>query len=88
VNGSGTLDVGGFIGDNANTSAGDFTDDYWDKTTSTTSTGVGGGTTIAALTGETTSQLKAGLPAGFDSSIWEEISSINGGLPCLKGVTP
>jgi filamentous hemagglutinin family protein len=88
VSGDSSSSVGGFIGDNADTTASDFSHDYWDKSTSATSTGVGSGTAIAALTGKTTSQLKSGLPSGFSSSIWHESSSINGGLPYLKGVTP
>lgn len=76
--------VGGFVGDDA---AGTYTHDYWDKTTSGT-TSAGGGGAVTGVTGRTTTQLKAGLPGGFDPNIWAEDSQVNGGLPYLIGVPP
>jgi hypothetical protein len=42
----------------------------------------------AGITGETTAQLQAGLPAGFDPTIWAESPSINNGLPYLINNPP
>ena len=54
-----------------------ITTSYWDTVTSGKSTSNGG-------TGQTTTQLKTGLPVGFDPAIW----SINGGYPYLKWTIP
>jgi hypothetical protein len=40
------------------------------------------------ITGQTTAQLQAGLPAGFDPSIWAEDPGINNGLPYLIANPP
>jgi len=73
--------VGGLIGNDTGTS--DLTDTYWDITTSGQSHGVGNNTAYPGVTGLTTEQFQAGLPAGFDPQIWAENPSINGGLPYL-----
>jgi len=77
--------VGGFIGVNEvnNTES----DTYWDKKTSGDNKGVCTGT-VTGITGVTTSQLKSGLPAGFDPTIWAEDPSINNGLPYLIANPP
>jgi hypothetical protein len=62
-------------------------DDYWDTTTSGTDDGVCGGNT-SGITGLTTQQLKSGLPAGFDPTIWAESKKINNGLPYLINNPP
>jgi hypothetical protein len=40
------------------------------------------------ITGLSDTQLKSGLPAGFDKSIWKEKSAINGGNPYLIANPP
>jgi hypothetical protein len=74
---------GGFLGDDEGTVA----SDYWDTTTSGTTDGVDGGNE-ANVTGLTTAQLQAGIPAGFDPKIWAEDANINGGLPYLVSNPP
>jgi hypothetical protein len=64
---------------------------YWDTTTSgitNLSQGAGSPANDPGITGETTAQLQAGLPAGFDPTIWAESPSINGGLPYLIANPP
>ena len=78
--GSGS-NVGGLIGDDLGSS--DLTNTYWDITTSGQSHGVGNNTAYPGVTGLTTEQFQAGLPSGFDPSIWAEDPAINGGLPYL-----
>jgi len=85
ASGSGNA-VGGFIG--ADLGAADLTDTYWDTTTSGQSHGVGNNTSYPGITGLTTEQFQAGLPAGFDSRVWAEDPNINGGLPYLLAVPP
>ena len=71
--------VGGFVGtDDADLT----TNSYWDTTTSGTDDGVNGGNETG-LTGLTTVQLQAGLPSGFDPTVWAQSPSINHGLPYL-----
>lgn len=80
--------LGGLIGDYSN---GTITGAYWDTTTSgITNLGQGAGNTqnVGGITGLTTKQLQAGLPAGFDPSIWGEKRKINGGLPYLLATPP
>ena len=83
--GSGSF-LGGFVGEDK----GVISNSYWDVTTS----GIGGrhgAGNIAhdpGITGRTTAQLEAALPSGFNSTVWNESASINGGLPYLIGVTP
>ncbi len=84
VAGGGGSYVGGLIGyDNSGEAN---TDSYWDTTTSgitDLSQGAGNTSNDAGITGLTTAQLQAGLPGGFAMSIWNEKSTINGGLPYL-----
>ncbi len=71
--------------------AGDITDGYWDTTTSgitNPSGGAGNRSNDPGITGLTTTQLQSGLPTGFDSSIWGQSPSINGGLPYLLANPP
>ena len=81
--------VGGFVGDDA--SNGQFSNNYWDTTTSgitNLSQGAGNIANDPGITGDTTAQLQAGLPSGFDASIWAEDPSINNGLPYLIANPP
>ena len=55
---------------------------YWDTDTSGTDTGVGNGSEDG-VTGLTTAQLQAALPAGFDPTIWKQDPKTNNGLPYL-----
>lgn len=80
ASGSGNA-VGGLIGNDSGAS--DLTNTYWDITTSGQSHGVGNDTSYPGVTGLTTEQFQAGLPAGFISAIWAENADINGGLPYL-----
>jgi hypothetical protein len=82
--GTGSL-VGGFAGNSEGNDP--FTDCYWDSTTSGTTNGVGG-TNVAGVTGLTTQQLQSGLPAGFDTRIWNEKSRLIDGLPYLLANPP
>jgi hypothetical protein len=82
---TGTSDVGGFAGiiyDTNSTSNG-----YWDVTTSGTNNGTGNGN-VPNVTGLTTSQLKSGLPSGFDPATWAEKKNINNGFPYLIANPP
>jgi hypothetical protein len=81
-------DVGGLIGQAVD---GDLSNNYWDTTTSgitNLSQGAGNIANDPGITGETTAQLQAGLPAGFDPSIWAENPAINNGLPYLIANPP
>jgi hypothetical protein len=80
ASGSGNA-VGGLIGNDSGAS--DLTNTYWDTTTSGQSHGVGNDTSYPGVTGLTTEQFQAGLPAGFFPSTWAENADINGGLPYL-----
>jgi hypothetical protein len=85
--GSGSY-VGGFVGDDESAS---LSDTYWDTTTSgitNLSQGAGNISNAPGITGETTSELQSGLPAGFAKSLWKENANINGGLPYLKANPP
>jgi hypothetical protein len=67
------------------------TNNYWDTTTSgITNPGQGAGLPANApgITGLTTAQLRAGLPAGFDPTVWGQDPAINGGLPYLLDDPP
>jgi hypothetical protein len=77
--------AGGFIGLVENGGPAEIC--YWDTTTSKTKRGVGDGND-AGITGLSTQQLQAGLPAGFDPTIWAEDSKINNGLPYLINNPP
>ena len=63
------------------------TTSYWDTTTSGTGKGVGQGND-SGVTGLTTKEFKAGLPSGFDPTIWAESPKINDGLPYLINNPP
>jgi hypothetical protein len=85
VSGSQANEVGGFAGEaNFDDTA---VDDYWDTKTSGTDIGVGNGHSDG-ITGLTTKQLRAGLPQGFDPSIWGQNRKINNGLPYLLANAP
>jgi hypothetical protein len=82
--------VGGSLGLDV-TGGADLSDLYWDTTTSgitNLSQGAGNIANDPGITGETTAQLQATLPAGFDPTIWAENPSINGGLPYLIANPP
>jgi hypothetical protein len=64
-----------------------FSEDYWDISTSGMTNGVGAGIG-SGITGLTSTQLRAGLPAGFDPDIWAEDRKINHGLPYLIANPP
>ena len=81
--------VGGFVG--YDYGSGSLADCYWDTDTSgitNLSQGAGYPQNDPGITGQTTKQLQSGLPAGFDSSIWAEKTTINGGLPYLLDNPP
>jgi hypothetical protein len=78
--------VGGLVGYDDGDQHHDFKDTYWDTTTSgitNLSQGAGNIANDPGIKGETTAQLQAGLPKGFDRSVWAESPTINGGLPYL-----
>jgi hypothetical protein len=77
--------VGGFIGIDSVLS--DLASSYWNTTTSKTSQGTGEGN-VNGLTGLTSIQLKSGLPAGFDPTIWREKKGVNHGFPYLINNPP
>ena len=66
--------LGGLVGASA---SGIATNSYWDTQTTGQLTSSGGGT------GLTTAQLKAGLPNGFDPTVWGISATINNGYPYL-----
>jgi hypothetical protein len=79
--------VGGFIGGDTGTLA----SDDWDTTTSgITNLAQGAGNTANApgVSGLTDTQLKSGLPAGFNPAVWGQNHTINGGLPYLLALPP
>ncbi len=89
VNGGSGSTVGGSIGEDAQ--PGGVTTSYWDMTTSgitNPAQGAGNVNNDPGITGLTTAQLQAGLPSGFDPTIWGESPSINGGLPYLLALPP
>jgi hypothetical protein len=64
---------------------------YWDMTTSgisDPSQGAGNVANDPGIKGLSDSQLKSGLPKGFNPKIWSEDSNINGGLPYLLANRP
>jgi hypothetical protein len=82
-------DIGGLVG--FDSSHGGLSNNYWDTSTSgVTNLSQGAGTPAndPGITGETTAQLQAALPAGFDPTIWAESPTINGGLPYLIANPP
>jgi len=89
---AGKTTPGGVLGRDAYPGGCDcFTDSYWDTTTSGITNPAQGAGNVAndpGIAGLTTTQLQAGLPAGFDPTIWAENPSINGGLPYLIANPP
>lgn len=82
--------LGGVIGGD-NTAHDQNSDAYWDLDTSGISDPSGGAGNIAndpGLAGLTDAQLKSGLPAGFDPSLWGSKRSVNGGYPYLLADPP
>jgi hypothetical protein len=82
--------AGGLMGDDGS-SYPRLSFDYWDLDTSgigDPSRGAGNIVNDPGITGLTDAQLKSGLPAGFDPSIWAENPSINSGLPYLLANPP
>jgi hypothetical protein len=80
---------GGFVGHDLD--QGDIQDCYWDVDLShfrNLHRGAGNIKNDAGITGVTTQQLQAGLPPGFDPSIWGEKSNVNDGLPYLLANPP
>jgi hypothetical protein len=75
---------GGFVGD----LAGSVTNNYWDTSTSGLANGTGNVGNHANITGQTTAQLQAALPAGFSSTIWSVSATINSDLPYLLANPP
>lgn len=76
---------GGFVGHGIDA---EYSDDYWDTTTSSTKRGVGDVKHPPGVTGLSTTELQSGLPPGFNSTIWGEDALINGGLPYLLANAP
>jgi hypothetical protein len=64
-----------------------FSNDYWDITTSGLTKALGAGSD-PGVSGETTTQLKSGLPAGFNPKVWAEDKKINHGFPYLIANPP
>jgi hypothetical protein len=90
VTGGAGASVGGLIGVDRS-EHGAITDTYWDTETSgitDPSQGAGNIANDPGITGLTTAQFQAGLPAGFDPKVWSENSNINGGLPYLLSNEP
>ncbi|MGD0190756.1 MAG: hypothetical protein ABSD74_08440 [Rhizomicrobium sp.] len=65
-----------------------ISDAYWDTTTSGTTYSDCDDLNVSGITGLTSAQLKSGLPAGFDPTIWAESSEINSGFPYLVANPP
>jgi hypothetical protein len=79
--------VGGLIGyDGSN--VGWIYYGYWDTSTSGMSRGVGNYSSDAGVSGLTTAELQAGLPYGFNPTVWAENADINNGFPYLTGNGP
>jgi hypothetical protein len=69
--------LGGFVGESTYNPA---QDNYWDSDTSGASVGCSGGSCVG-VTALSDAQLKSGLPAGFDPTIWAQSPGINNGYP-------
>jgi hypothetical protein len=85
--GSGAV-IGGLIGQDAADST--IVSTYWDLDTGVNdpSKGAGNVANDPGITGLTDTQVKSGLPAGFDKAIWKETAKINFGYPYLIGDQP
>jgi hypothetical protein len=82
--------AGGFVGID-NSAPGSIADSYWDTDTSgitDPSQGAFSPPNDPGITGENSVQLAAGLPAGFDPTVWAEDAPINNGLPYLIANPP
>ncbi len=92
VSGGSVGGEGGSIGyDDRTLYGGTVSNDYWDTKTSkiaNLSQGAGNIPNDPGITGETTGELKAGLPMGFDPTVWAEDKKINRGLPYLIANPP
>ncbi len=84
---SGGAPRGGLIGLGHPDASHAVADAYWD-TGATPGPGVGGPADDPGVTGLTTSQLRSGLPPGFDPTIWGQNASLNSGLPNLLAAPP
>jgi filamentous hemagglutinin family protein len=78
VSGTPPIRLGGAV---ALYNGGNVSNLYWDTQTTGLATSTLG-------TGQTTAQLKAGLPAGFDPAIWAIDPAFNNGYPYLKWQRP
>lgn len=83
--------IGGLIGfDDSSSGAAVYTS-YWDTDMSGVtdlSQGAGNIPNDPGITGLSTAQLQAGLPADFDARVWTQAPNINSGLPYLIGNPP
>lgn len=87
--GSGSV-IGGLIGDETTKKSSLF-DTYWDLDTSGVADpaqGVGNVANETGVTGLSNTELKSGLPAGFDSAIWAQKRKVNKGYPYLLANPP
>jgi hypothetical protein len=85
---SGSVSQGGFAGEDSGQV---IATSYWDLDTSgisNSSQGAGNVQNDPGITGLTDPQLKAGLPSGFDPSVWIENSGVNNGYPYLRASPP
>jgi len=84
-------DIGGSLGyDDGAGGSGRLKNVYWDTETSGIGKKQGAGNirNDKGLTGRTTKQLTAGLPKGFDDTVWAQDPKINQGLPYLINNPP
>jgi len=85
---SGSLLQGGFAGqDNSEVIA----NAYWDLDTSgigDPADGAGSPQDDTGITGLTDTQLKSGLPSGFDPAVWGQSPTVNNGYPYLRALPP
>lgn len=75
--------VGGLVGDDT-LPAGYIVNGYWDLDTSgigNLAQGAGNIPNDSGITGLSDTQLKSGLPAGFNPSVWKQSVKLNGGYP-------
>ena len=89
VSGGSGASVGGLIGQDATDSH--IRSSYWDLDTSGISDphqGAGNISDAPGITGLTTEQLTAALPAGFNPSVWKHKAKFNSGYPYLVDNQP
>ncbi|MBV9993124.1 MAG: hypothetical protein JOZ72_17745 [Alphaproteobacteria bacterium] len=82
---AGGTNIGGFIGINNVDMT--VTSSYWNTSMSGLSQATSNGND-SGITGLTTAQMRAGLPAGFSSAIWTETVGVNFALPYLIDLPP